>query len=74
MKSFHLRVSLKGRSSIFFDATKTRKMDVWGWLALTYVHNLPQEDTSGLGQFCLDKGGGDPTKAAEVMAEEFDNF
>ena len=74
MKSFPLRVSFKGRSSIFFYVTKTRKTGVWGRLALTYVRNLPQGDTSRLGKFCLAKGGGDLKKAAEVMAEEIDNF
>ena len=47
---------------------------MWGKLALDYVRNLPHGDTGGLGQFCLKKGGGDPTKAAKVMAEDIDNF
>ena len=58
----------------FFDVTRTRKTDMWGKLALNYAFNSTYDVTRGLGKFCLNKGGGDPAKAAKVMAQEIDNY
>ena len=45
-----------------------------GRLALNYVRNLPKGVNGGLETFCLNKGGGDPGKAAKIMTEEIGNF
>ena len=47
---------------------------MWGQLALNYARGLQHGDGRGLGKYCLDKGGGDPAKAAKVMAQEIDDF
>ena len=57
----------------FFDVSKKRKTDITGVMALSYARNLAQGDNGGLGLFCLNKGNGDPKKAAKVMTEEIDN-
>ena len=42
-------------------------------MALQYARNLAQGDNGGLGKFCLDKGNGDPQKAANIMTEVMDS-
>ena len=58
----------------FFDVTKKRKTNMWGEMALNYARGLSTGDSRGLGKYCLAKGGGDPAKAAKVMAKEIDDY
>ena len=58
----------------FIDVSKKRKTNVTGIWVIKYASNLRTEKIGGLGKFLLDKGAGNPDKAATAVTEELDGY
>ena len=58
----------------FIDVSKKRKTNITGPWAIEDSCDLRTGKTAGLGKFLLDKGAGNPDKAANVITEEFNGY
>ena len=62
------------RIKYFFDVSHKRKADITGGTALNYICDLSKGVAGGLGEFCLNRGGGDADKSTKIMTLEIDDY